>query len=64
MQPQVCPCVRRASLCEKGFPRQIVAIGFEISLSQDIIVCFDVLESVPYNIFQSAILANVGVKDT
>jgi hypothetical protein len=64
MRPQVCPCVRRASLCKKGFPGQNVAIRFEISLSQDIIVCFDALESVPHNIFQSAILANVGVKDT
>jgi hypothetical protein len=47
-------------LCEKGFPGQNVAIGFELSLSQDTIVCFDALESVPYNLFQSAILANVG----
>jgi hypothetical protein len=39
-----------------------VASGFELSLSQDIIVFFDDLESVPYNLFQSAILANVCVE--
>jgi hypothetical protein len=49
-------------LCEKGFLGNTVAIGFELSLSQDTIVCFDALERVPYNIFQSAILANVGEK--
>ena len=57
MRPQVWP------LCKKGFPGQNVAIGFELSLSQDAIVCFDALESVPYNLFQSIILANVGEKD-
>ena len=56
MRPQVWP------LCEKGFPWQNVAIGFELSLSKDTIVCFDALESVPYNLFQIAILANVGEK--
>ena len=49
-------------LCEKGFPEQNVAIGFELSLSQDTIVFFYALESVLYNLFQSAILANVGEK--
>jgi hypothetical protein len=49
-------------LCEKGFPGQNVAIGFKLSLSQDTIVCFDALESVPHNLFQSAILADVGEK--
>ena len=48
-------------LCYKGFPGQNVASGFELSLSQDTIVCFDALESVPYNLFQSVILANVAV---
>jgi hypothetical protein len=57
MQPQVRP------LCEKGFPRQNVENGFELSLSQDTIVCFDALESVPYNLLQSTILANFGEKD-
>ena len=49
------------ALCEKGFPGKNVAIGFELSLWQDTIVCFGALESVPHNLFQSAILANVGV---
>ena len=57
MQPQVWP------LCEKGFLGQNVAIGFELFLSQDTIVCFDALESVPYNLFQSAILANCWWKE-
>jgi hypothetical protein len=51
-------------LCEKGFPGKNVAIGFELSLSQDTTVCFDALESVPYNLFQSAILANVGEENS
>jgi hypothetical protein len=50
-------------LFEKGFLGQNVAIGFELSLSQDVIVRFDALESVSYNLFQSAILSNVGEKD-
>jgi hypothetical protein len=45
-------------LCYNGFPRQNVANGFELSLSQETIVCFDALESVPFNLFQSVILAN------
>jgi hypothetical protein len=50
------PCVRRASQAKN------VASGFEISLSQDTIVCFYSLEIMPYNLFQSVILANVGVE--
>jgi hypothetical protein len=38
-------------------------VDLKLSLSQDTIVCFDALESVPLNIFQSTILANVGVKN-
>ena len=57
MRPQVWP------LCDKVFLGQNVAIGFKLSLSHDTIVCFDALESVPHNLFQSAILANVGEKD-
>jgi hypothetical protein len=47
-------------LSAKGFLGKNVEIGFELSLSQDTIVCFDDLESGPYNLFQRTILVNVG----
>jgi hypothetical protein len=50
-------------LCEKASQDKNVAIGFELSLSQDTIVCFDALETVPYNLFQNTILVIVGEKD-